>query len=63
MSRNQIIEEMARELISAGEDIYQEIRLCFLAETAKEAEMRNFVNKLFDYTDARRLLLIGMKES
>ncbi len=63
MSRNQIIEEMARELINAGEDVYQEIRLCLLAETANKAKMRNFVNKLFDYTDARRPLLIGMKEN
>lgn len=60
MSRDEIIEDMVRELLDAGEDCYLQIRLCLLAQTADNSKLRDFVCKLFAYTDARRPLLISM---
>ena len=60
MSRDEIIEDMVKELLNTGEERYQQIRLCLLAQTAHNSRLRDFVCKLFAYTDARRPLLISM---
>ena len=60
MSRDEIIEDMVKELLNTGEERYLQIRLCLLAQTADNPKLRDFVCKLFAYTDVRRPLLISM---
>ena len=62
MSRDEIIEDMVKELLDTGEESYLQKKLCLLAQTADNSKLRNFVCKLFAYTDARRPLLISMIE-
>lgn len=58
---NEVVTEMAKDLIKTTEDKYQEIRLALLAKTEDDEKLNDFIRKLFAYTDTQRPLMICMK--
>ena len=58
--RNKLIEGMVIELMEKGEDEYQRCKLILLSQTTHSAKLRDFVCKLFAYTDKCRPLLISI---
>ena len=55
-----LFQSMANDLLEATEERYQQNKLILLANTANNDILREFVLKLFAYTDTQRPLLIGM---
>lgn len=60
--RNKLIEEMVNDLLEKGEDEYLKCKLVLLSQTKHSTKLRDFIRKLFDYTDKHRLLLISMND-
>lgn len=58
--RNKLIEGMVADLMEKGEDEYQKCKYVLLSQTTGNEKLKNFIRKLFDYTDKRRPLLICM---
>ena len=62
MSNNEMIIGMVNDLLEKGEEEYQTCKLMLLNQTTHSAKLRDFICKLFAYTDKRRPLLIGMNK-
>ena len=60
--RDKLIEGMVNDLLEKGEDEYQKCKLMLLNQTTHSTKLRDFVCKLFAYTDKHRPLLISMNK-
>ncbi len=56
------IMEMTQTLLGMGTDTYTKCKCMVLAVSRKEPKMKAFFEILFERTDRKRPLLIGMKE-
>lgn len=57
--KNKLIEGMINDLLEKGEDEYRKCKLVLVSQTEHGTKLRDFICKLFTYTDKRRPLLIG----
>ena len=57
--RNKMIIGMVNDLLEKGEEEYQKCKLILFSQTTHSTKLRDFVCKLFAYTDKCRPLLIG----
>ena len=57
--RNKMIIGMVNDLLEKGEEEYQKCKLTLFSHTTHSTKLRDFIYKLFDYTDKRRPLLIS----
>ena len=60
--RNKLIEGMVIDLMEKGEDEYQRCKFVLFSQTTHSTKLRDFVCKLFAYTDKHRPLLISMNK-
>lgn len=61
--RNKLIEGMVSDLLEKDEEEYMKCKLMLFAQAAISSEkIKEFIYKLFAYTDKRRPLLIGMNK-
>ena len=58
--RNKLIEGMVNDLLEKGEEEYQKCKIVLFSQTTDSEKLRDFVCKLFAYTDKCRPLLIDM---
>ncbi len=54
--------EMIQALLGMGTETYMKCKYTILAVSRKEPKMKAFFEILFERTDRKRALLIGMKE-
>lgn len=58
--KNKLIEGMVSDLLEKSESEYQKCKIVLFSQTANNVRLRDFICKLFDYTDKHRPLLISM---
>lgn len=58
--KNKLIEGMVNDLLAKSENEYQKCKIVLLSQTTDNMRLRDFICKLFDYTDKHRPLLISM---
>ena len=58
--KNKLIEGMVSDLLEKDEGEYQKCKLILFSQTTHNAKLRDFICKLFAYTDKHRPLLISM---